>query len=87
MHWPCGCVESPRINEQESAFSRCYHGELRESYIIADSQPDFSIFGQIEDGDFVAGRENIALFERDLARYVNIEQVGFPVCGDQFACW
>lgn len=73
MHRAGGSIKSAWVDQEERTFSCCYCCELGKSNIVADSQPDLSILGHVEDGDLVARRKDIAFLECDLARYVNVE--------------
>lgn len=85
MHRASSRVEGARVDEREAAAARRDHGEFREADVVADGDGDLAVRRQVDDCDVVAGREHFRLFEGDLARDVDVEEMYFAVRGKQGA--
>ncbi|KAJ8124510.1 hypothetical protein O1611_g9129 [Lasiodiplodia mahajangana] len=66
-------VEGARVDEGESAAARGDHGELGEAHVVADGDGDAPIARQVDERQLVPRRQHVALPERDLAGYVDVE--------------
>lgn len=58
MQFPRRQVEGAGVQEEERAISCCYSRELREAHVVADCDADFAVLGEVDEGDFVAWRED-----------------------------
>lgn len=85
MHGARGQVECTRIEEEESSLAGGDSGGFGEADVVADAQTDAAIVGQVEDGDFVAGGEDVGFAEGDLAGDGDVEEVEFAVGGEEVA--
>ncbi|TLD31523.1 hypothetical protein PspLS_02697 [Pyricularia sp. CBS 133598] len=78
-------VEGARVQQRKGAPACRDGGQLREPYVVADGHAHLAVGGKVHDGHVVAGGEHVRLSERDLARYVNVEEVDLAVGGQQVA--
>lgn len=76
-------VECTGVDEQESTLACSDHGCFGKADVIADGQPDPTIFRQIDNSQLVSRRKHLALLERDLARYIDIKQMRLAMSPDQ----
>ena len=83
MQRPGRQVERPRVQEQETALARGDGGELGEADVVADREGDFAVGRDVDEGQFVPGREDVGFPEGDFAGYVYVEQVHLPVRSHQ----
>lgn len=85
MHCTCCCVERTRVEQQETVLSGRDHGKFGKPNVVAYRHSNLAVFGEVDDGDLVAGRKHFALVEGDLARDIDIKQVDFPVSANELA--
>ena len=85
MQRPRRQVERPGVQEQEAALARGDGGEFGEADVVADGEGDLAVRGDVDHRHFVPGGQDVGLLERDLARYVDVEQVHLSVRGQQVA--
>lgn len=83
MQRPSRQIESARVQEQEAALARGDGGEFGEADVVADGEGDFAVGGDVDEGDFVAGGEDVGFPEGDLAGYVDVEEVHLSVRGEE----
>ena len=72
-------IECAGVEKEEAALSRGNGRELGEADVVADGHGDFAIGWDVDEGDFVAGREDVGFDEFDLAGDVDVEEVDFAV--------
>lgn len=80
-----GCIEGAGVDQQERTLPGGNHGSLGEANVVADGQADLAVLREINHGKLIAGREDIALLELDLAGDVDVEQMGLAMGTDQRA--
>lgn len=78
-------VEGARVDQRKGAFASRNGGQLGEAHIVADGYGDGAVPGQVDEGELVAGSEDVGLAEGDLAGDVDVEEVDLPVGGEQGA--
>ena len=59
MQRPGRQVESARVQEQETALARGDGGEFGEADVVADCEGDFAVGGDVDEGQFVSGGEDV----------------------------
>jgi hypothetical protein len=80
-----GHVERAGVEQEKRAFAGGDGGELGEADVVADSDGDLSVLGEVYEGDFVARGEHVALAELNLAGDVDVEEVHFAVGSQELA--
>lgn len=78
-------VEGTRVEQQEGAFAGGDGGHFREADVVADGEGEGAVGGDVDQGQFVAGREDVGFAEGDFAGDVDVEEVEFAVGGEQGA--
>ena len=78
-------IKRSRINQRKRALPRSDHRQLGEPYIITNRHSHFPVFWEVDDGDFVSRGEDLAFFEGDAPRDVDVEEVDFAVGGEEGA--
>ena len=76
-------VEGAGVQEEEAAPAGGDGGEFGEADIVADGEGDFAVGGQVDQGQFVAGGEDVGFAEGDFAGYVDVEEVDLAVRGEE----
>ena len=76
-------VEGAGVEEEEAAPAGGDGGELGEADVIADGEGDFAVGGQVDQGQFVAGGQDVGFAEGDFARYVDVKEVDLAVRGEK----
>ena len=76
-------VEGAGVQEQETAPAGGDGGEFGEADVVADGEGDLAVRGEVDQGQFVAGGQDVGFAEGDLARYVDVEEVDLAVRGEE----
>ena len=74
-------VEGARVQQQEAALARRDGGHFREADVVADCEGDAAVRGQVDQGKFVAGAEDVGFSEGYFAGDGDVEEVEFAVGG------
>ena len=78
-------VERAGVQEQEAALAGGDGGEFGEADVVADCEGDFAVGGDVDEGELVAGGEDVGFAEGDFAGDVDGEEVHFAVRGEEVA--
>ena len=81
MQRPSRQIERARVQEQKTALARGNGGEFGEADVVADCEGDFAVGRYVDEGDFVAGGEDVGFFKGDFAGDVDVEEMHFSVRG------
>lgn len=79
-----GQIKGARVEQQEGAISGGDGGQFWKPDIVANPNGDFPIGVQIHDRHFVPRAQHLRLPEDDFAGDVDVEQMHFPMRGQEF---
>ena len=74
-------VKCSRVEKQETVLSRSYGSKFRKPDVVADSEGDFSVRGDVNECEFVTRGEDVGFSEGYFSRDVDVEEVDFAVGG------
>ena len=78
-------IERAGVQEQEAAPAGGDGGEFGEAHVVADCEGDFAVGGYVDEGEFVAGGEDVGFSKGNFAGDVDVEEVHFSVRGEEVA--
>lgn len=74
-----GEVEGTGVQEQKTSFASGDGGEFGKANVVADCNGDFAVGRDVDEGEFIAGGEDIRFPKSDFAWDVDIEEVDFSM--------
>lgn len=83
MQRPRRQVERAGVQEQEAALAGGDGGEFGEADVVADGEGDRAVGRDVDEGEFAAGGEDVGFAKGDFAGDVDVEEVHFPVRGEE----
>lgn len=82
VQWPSSQVKCSWVYQEEGALTSGDHGRLGEANVIADGKTNLPVFWQVDNGQLLTRRQNLALLKPNFPWNIDIEQMRLPVSAD-----